>query len=182
MAVGAFSTMLTSEMTSQSPNTQARRRLVHQKLKESSICVSTFSRWALKTSVSPRRRTNFENFVFLPIRRTWGHFETLLGSLGSILGPSWGHLEASWGHLGAILRLLGAILGLLEAILGPSRGYLEASWAILGPFGAIFGLSQGHLRASWGRLGLLSAACSLRLASCRVLLFRVVFLGLLWTA
>ena len=65
-----------------------------------------------KTSVAPRRRANFDIFVFLQISGTRGH-------LGAILGPSWGHLGVSWDHLGASWGIPGAFLGHLGAILRP---------------------------------------------------------------
>ena len=103
-----------------------------------------------KTSVAPRRRANFEIFMFLPITHTSSHFVV--------------HIGPVLARFGAVLELLGAMLGLLGTVLRSSwsllkvykafRSYPGASW---GHLGAILGPSQdcfgAILRACWGLFG-----------------------------
>ena len=58
----------------------------------------------------------------------------ILGSLGSLGGPSWVHLGPSWGHLGIILGHLGRFW----AYLGSSWGHLGRLWGLLWPSRALF--------------------------------------------
>ena len=82
-------------------------------------------------------------------RSLGGLLETVLKSLGAVVGPP----GASFGLLGSLVGPLGGLLvasgGLLEASWGP----LGASWGLLGAEGSNCPFGSPDWALSWSRLG-----------------------------